>query len=439
MKPPRLIVEMPPRHGKSEHISRYTPPWYLGTFPDRNVILTSATDELALDFSQASRDIMIEYGQELFGVHVRQDVRAAGRWQLEEGGSMRAAGVAGSIMGRGADLLIIDDYFKNIEEALSESRRDLIYKWFLSTSSTRLTPEGGIIIVATRWHPDDLIGRLLKDQDCGGETWTRITFPAIAEGPDELGRQQGDALWEEQFSKEWMENRKSVYISSGYQWMWEALYQQNPPSTLDVEWPANYFFEQIWFGDWPDSDNIIWKIVTLDPSVGANERSDFSAFIKMAVATDPNGSGKIDLYVEADIQRRDIVKMINDGLDIISRWTPNAFGIESTQFQAVLAPIYWMEAQRRGILCYPFGVGHSPQISKLQRIRATLTEPLARGAIKFKTGSPGTRLLVDQLRGFPSCRFDDGPDALEMAVTLAIEAVNGTLFESTMSFERAGG
>lgn len=430
IQPPRLIVQMPPRHGKSEHISRYTPPWFLGTFPDKNIILTSATDELAMDFSQAGRDIMIEHGRELFGVSVREDVRAAHRWQLEEGGSMRAAGIGGAIMGRGADLLIVDDYFKNVEEALSETSREGVYRWFLSTSSTRLSPEGGVIIVATRWHPQDLIGRLLEDQERGGEKWTVINFPAVAEGPDVLGRQAGGVLWPEQFNEEWMEARKAFYMASGYGWMWESLYQQHPPTILDAEWPAEYFFDQIWFTDWPSSDEIAWKILALDPSVGRTNKSDYSAFIKMAIGQD----GK--LYVEADIARRDVLQMISDGLDIVSRWTPNAFGIESTQFQAVLAPLYWSEAQRRGMLCYPYGITQSTQISKLQRIRGTLTGPLAHGIIKFKTASPGTKLLVEQLRGFPTCKFDDGPDALEMAVTMAMEAVNGTLFENTETFER---
>lgn len=430
INPPRLMVEMPPRHGKSEHISHYTPPWFLGTFPDKNVILTSATDDLAMDWSVMGRDLMEEYGRELFNVEVRKDIRAASRWQLSAGGSMRAAGVAGGIMGRGSDLLIIDDYFKNASEAYSESHRESIYKWYLSTSSTRLTPDGAIIIVATRWHLDDLIGKLLADQERGGEKWVRIRFPALAEEHDVLGRSPGDPLWPDRFGLQWLNDRKAAYVASGYAWMWEALYQQNPPMTLDVEWPAEYFFEEIWFTEWPPEEEIAWKILALDPSVGTNDKSDYSAFIKLAITRD------LKLYVEADIQRRDIFKMMGDGLDIVSTWRPQAFGIEAVQFQAVLAPVFWLLASQRGLICYPYGISRPPQISKRQRIRSTLTEPLARGHIKFKTASPGTKLLVDQLRGFPSCSFDDGPDALEMAVTMAIEAVNGTLVTNTESFER---
>ncbi len=134
----RLIVQMPPRHGKSTLGSQFFPAWYLGTFPDRHVILTSATDELALDFSTAARDIMLEHGPRVFGVRLR-GVKAAHRWAVSGGGSLRAAGVGGSIMGRGADLLIVDDYCKNSEAALSETQRRKVHQWFMSTSSTRLT------------------------------------------------------------------------------------------------------------------------------------------------------------------------------------------------------------------------------------------------------------------------------------------------------------
>ena len=159
----RLVVEMPPRHGKSLLGSQYFPAWWLGTFPEDNVILTSATGDLAFDFSTKARDTLIEFGHSAFGVRVRPDRSASRRWQLTDGGGLRAAGVGTSIVGHGADLFIVDDYLKDVQAALSETQRNHIHSWFHSVASTRMSPDGVIVIIATRWHPDDLIGRLIKE------------------------------------------------------------------------------------------------------------------------------------------------------------------------------------------------------------------------------------------------------------------------------------
>ncbi|MHA1938253.1 MAG: terminase large subunit domain-containing protein, partial [Candidatus Thorarchaeota archaeon] len=142
-----VIIEMQPRGGKSELCSKYFPMWFLGTFPGQNIILCSATDDLAWDFSEQTRDLLREHGEDVFGVSVRQDAKSKTGWKTTAGGSLRAAGVGGSIMGRGADVLIIDDYFKNVEEARSENNRNKLYEWYRSTSSTRLTPDGFVVIV----------------------------------------------------------------------------------------------------------------------------------------------------------------------------------------------------------------------------------------------------------------------------------------------------
>lgn len=406
----RLIVQMPPRHGKSNLCSEYFPCWYMGNFPQRNIIVCSATDQLSADFSQSSRDLMREFGPSTWNVKVRRDAKARRRWMLEQGGAVRAAGVGGSIMGRGCDLLLIDDYAKSWEDIASEVNRESIARWYASTSSTRLTPDGAIIIIATRWHDDDLIGRLLKEQHKGGEQWAAIRWPALAEIDDPLGREPGEPLWPERFNKQWLETRKAAYCAAGYEWMWSGLYQQEPPTQIDSEWPREYFDDQkIWFDEWPDASRIALRVITLDPSMGASEKADYSAFIMMAL--DNTGI----LFVDADLRRRDSVGIATDAVRLGRQFNPDGFGIEGNGFQKLLAGPIEEESRKLGMMLPLWLMTNTDK--KIERIRR-ITPYLARNEIRFKRNSPGASLLVEQLRAFPGGKYDDGPDALEMAFRL---------------------
>lgn len=216
----RLLITFPPRHGKSEFISKYFTAWYIGTYPDRRTILTSYEADFAAQWGRKTRDILEEWGPSIFGISVSKRSAATNRWDIEghEGG-MQTAGAGGAITGKGADLLIVDDPFKNHVEANSQLIRDRIWDWWRSTAYTRLEPNGTAIIIHTRWHEDDLIGRILKQQQeepDPDEHWEIVNFPAI----DELG----NALWPERFRisrLRQMERALGVYL-------WNALYQQNP-------------------------------------------------------------------------------------------------------------------------------------------------------------------------------------------------------------------
>ena len=176
------MVTLPPRHGKSQLISQYFPAWYLGTFPDRRTILTSYEAGFAAGWGRRARDVLEEFGPEVFEVSVREDSSAADRWDINgHVGGMITAGVGGAITGRGADLLIIDDPVKNSEDAASKTMRDKAWEWYQSTAYTRLEPGGAIILVMTRWNEDDLAGRILKESQTGGEKWEVMNLPAIAE------------------------------------------------------------------------------------------------------------------------------------------------------------------------------------------------------------------------------------------------------------------
>lgn len=406
---------MPPRHGKSELDSKWFPSWHAGLYPTRNIIVTSCTDELASDFSQAALDIVKEHVPILFGQSVRKDIRAKHRWQMEAGGSLRAAGVGGSIMGRGADGLLIDDYIKNMEEALSEGVREKIYQWYLSTASTRLSPEAWVVVIATRWHKKDLIGRLLEDANNGGEPWCRLRLPAIAEDNDPLGRQPGEALWPERFPIEWLLNVKRKYVTSGYEWMWEALYQQNPPEVLDAEFDAEYFPETMWFNEWPAVGSFVHRVQTCDPSLGKSDKSDYQAHIIMGL--DREGT----MWVEADLQREDRMR-IAENIRQRARWfQPEGIGVECNMWQIMLADLLHEQSSKEGMALPVWEMMNWE--NKVVRIRATLTPHLSRKEFRFRD-TPGTRLLVEQLKGFPSCKYDDGPDALELAVRLMREMFN---------------
>jgi predicted phage terminase large subunit-like protein len=221
----RLIVSMPPRHGKSETISRYLPAWYLGRFPERRVMLASYGSEFAASWGQKARELVREFGEELFGIRLSSTSAAAAAWELDRhGGGMTTAGVGGAMTGKGAHLLVIDDPVKNAEEAQSKTIRDKHWEWYRSTAYSRLEPGGVVVIVMTRWHEDDLVGRLLAAGDAEGERWEVLRLPALAEQDDPLGRAAGAPLWPERYS---LERLREIERAVGSYW-WAALYQQRP-------------------------------------------------------------------------------------------------------------------------------------------------------------------------------------------------------------------
>lgn len=193
----RLIVNMPPRHGKSELITHYFPAWYLMNFPNKEVRVISANDTLAQQFGRKVRDTVRNIGT-AFGVNLDPASSAVNRFHIHKrSGAFSSVGIGGQITGLGADLMIIDDPIRNASDAESLTFRDNIFEYYKSTAYTRLSPGGSIIIVMTRWHYDDLCGRILKHTS---EDWTVLNLPAIANSDDDpLGRSIGEALWSERY------------------------------------------------------------------------------------------------------------------------------------------------------------------------------------------------------------------------------------------------
>ena len=223
----RVMVFLPPRHGKSQLISQYFPAWFLGMFPNKKVILTSYEADFAAQWGRRARDLLEHYGKRAFPepISLHPDSSSASRWDIDgHQGGMMTAGVRGPLTGKGADLGIIDDPVKNAEEANSETYREHTWEWYESTFYTRLEPDGAIVLIQTRWHEDDLGGRLIEKMDAGGERWTVINLPALAEEHDQLGRAPGEPLWPVRFGKEDFDRIRPAVGP----YVWAALYQQRP-------------------------------------------------------------------------------------------------------------------------------------------------------------------------------------------------------------------
>ena len=251
-KTKRLLISLPPRHGKSELISKFFPPWYLINKPSSKIIIASYNQSKAMRFR--SQDIYNAYRNDL-------KVERADFYQNINNGYVLSAGARGSLTGEGADLLIIDDPYKNHIEAYSATVRESIWDWFKSTAFTRLQPDGRIIIVHTRWHYDDLIGKLCEDSE-----WKYLRIPAIAEDDDILNRDVGNPLWESQFNLETLNNIKN---SIGHFWF-SAMYQQQPIASeyqifRNDRWKFYY-----------DKPNVTSIIQVWDTAFKSGEENDYS-------------------------------------------------------------------------------------------------------------------------------------------------------------------
>lgn len=399
----RLLVTMPPRHGKSEFLSLYFPTWYLGVWPDRRVMLASYEASFAESWGRKSRDMMREVGCEVFGVRVRESPSAASHWEIEgrEGG-MSTAGVGGPLTGKGADLLIIDDPIKNAEEANSPTIREKIWDWYRSTAYTRLEPDGVVIVIQTRWHEDDLAGRVLRDADEGGEPWRVVNMPAI----DEAGR----PLWPERFPIDKL--RRIERTLSPY--FWSALYQQKPIREGRTEWPDAYFDGTLCYeDDWPNQFEA--SIVAIDPSKGKSAKAgDYSAIVF-------GGLSGGTVFVDADLARRPPSRIVEDGVAIATRYGAHAVGVESNAFQELLGNEFDRFCDDRRIDRLPVHLIDNV-VNKNLRI-GRIGPWLHNRRIRFRD-TPGCRLLVSQLKEWPRGKHDDGPDAMEMMLRLLVHVLN---------------
>jgi predicted phage terminase large subunit-like protein len=407
---PILVIEAPPRHGKSELVSRYLPAWYLGVFPDRRVMLAGYGATFARSWGRKARSLLIEYGGPWFGVEVSRDERAASDWGLcGRSGGMLTAGVGGPLTGRGANLLIVDDPIKNAEQARSQMIRDNHWDWWQSTASTRIEPGGCAIIVATRWHHDDLSGRLIEAAATGdGAPVRRLRLPALAEENDPLGRAPGEALWPARWP---LEKLEATRLAKEAGW-WQAMYQQRPGNSTRCAWPNEYFGSHLWTDALPR----VFDLATLavDPSKGGR-KGDYSAIVFAGL------SGGL-LWIDASIERRPPERTVGDAIDMALRYAPRAVAVEANSFQYLLGPEFDRQCRDRRVPPLPLYLIEQHG-SKEFRI-GTLGAYLMRGNLRM-CDTPGCRRLVQQLREFPLSDHDDGPDALELAIRMMSQMIAG--------------
>lgn len=398
----RFIVEMPPRHGKSEWASHWLPTWFLGWRKDGRVIDAAYGSEFASGWGRKVRDEILNHGDKI-GIRLRSDSASVSRWELTSGGGMVTAGVGQGITGRGADLFVIDDPVKDQEEAMSPVYRERAWNWYRTVVLTRLEPGASVVLVLTRWHEDDLAGRLLREAEAGGEQWERIRFPAIATEHDVLGRKPGDALWPERFPASVLEAKMRA---QGTYWA-SAMYQQSPLP------PEGTMLRRSWFEIVDKAPTLAararsWDLAATDAESG--EDPDWTCGVKQAFA------GEV-LYIE-DVKRlrgtehevRKLMKQTAEldqhGVEIILQQDPGQAG------KAQIASLVRM--------LYGWAVFSEPPTGD-KVIRAKPLAALAEaGLVKLVRGDWNEAFLAE-IEQFPLGRHDDQVDAASFGLSRLAE------------------
>jgi hypothetical protein len=402
----RLIITVPPRHGKSELASIRFPAWYLGRHPDKEVITASYSADLAVDFGSKTRTLIeSEQFRDIFSLQLRPDDRAKSKWLTKEGGGYTSVGVGGPITGRGADLLVIDDPFKNREEADSPVYRDKVWNWYTSTAYTRLEKGGAIILILTRWHLDDLAGRILASEDAS--RWKLIRLPAIAE-KDEEHRKQGDALWADKYSVEELMRTKMVVGT----YDWSSLYQQTPILTENQEFKPDWFK----YRDQDEIDRLNTRnFLTVDTAISKKASADYTGLCDNSV--DAQNFWHLKAW-RMKIGPKELIDLL---FTLHAKRSYEKIGIEKTIYLQAIQPFLDDEQIKRNTYLPIVELEHN-QTAKETRIRSLIPRYGA-GSI-FHIG--GTcKELEEELMTFPLGVHDDVADATAYQTQIA----SGTYYD----------
>lgn len=412
----RIMIFMPPQNGKSQLVSVDFPAWYLGNFPDNSVMALSYGSQLATDFGlEARNQIRSNVYRAIFpGVTVSPESSARARWAIAgRRGLYRASGIRGTITGRGADVLLIDDPIADVIAAYSADNRQLLWDWYTGTVYTRLRPGAILIVIQTRWHEDDLAGRLLEAAERGGEyadRWTVLRFPALAEPDDPLGRVEGEALLPNRYPVDALRRIQSVTGTE----MWEALYMQRPQPDEGTR------FQRGWFNTIAAAPGHLewvryWDLAQTDEQAAQAKNRAASYTASVAVALDLDGK----LYIRDAIRGRwewpDARAKMIETFQIEKESTRQA--VE----QAMHGKTALQEFQRMPeIAGVPF-MGITVDRSKLIRAM-TWQGRAANGDVHLvRNVTPGLAGLVepdwidtflDEVATFPLGRFDDQVDSV---------------------------
>jgi predicted phage terminase large subunit-like protein len=412
---PRLMITMPPRHGKSEIGSKTFPSWYLGRNPKHEVMVCSYSGDLAKDFSRKCRDLLEnpKY-QSMFKTRLSKDSKSVERWNTSAQGAFTAAGVGGPITGRGCSLGIIDDPVKNREEAESETTRQNVKDWYSSAFYTRLAPGGGILVIQTRWHDDDLSGWLLNTLDeakkeaveAGSpldpsvDNWELVEYPAIATH-DEKYRLKGDALHADRYPIEALNKIKRNMIPRD----WEALYQQKPVSD-DGDYFTKSMFKYYKPGDSPPL-NEMRIYAAADLAISTKQTADYTVFTVVGIDREQN------IWIIDVIRGRwNALGLIDRLFGIQEKYNPELFGIETGQIELTLEPFIMKAEQERG-LSLRYEKLRTRGVDKGTRARP-IQGRMEQGKVYFPTveSVPWMSSLQNELLKFPLGKNDDQVDSL---------------------------
>jgi predicted phage terminase large subunit-like protein len=380
----RLIMQIPPRHGKSRTVSETFPSYYISKHPDRKIILTSKDDLLATRFGLLNRRKVEEYGRDLFGVGIRLGSAAKTIWQLNKPhtGEVLSVPIMGGVTGSGANLMIIDDPVKNREEADSQTMRDKLWDEWQNTLRTRLEKDAAVIVIMTRWHEDDLAGRLLAQ---GG--WELLSIPCIAEDNDPLGRAIGEPLCPELgFGVEWARQTEKDVGSR----TWNALYQQRPAPQEGGMFKRNWFKRYDKLPDKIDEWTQSWDLAFKD-----NKDNDFVAGGVWA------RSGANHYLVAIIHERLDFVATCRK-IELISRAYPQAVRKLVEEKANGAAIISQLRNRISGLIAI------NPKESKEARASAA-TPFFEAGNVYIPMGVAGDR-YIEELVSFPNGKNDDQVD-----------------------------
>jgi predicted phage terminase large subunit-like protein len=392
----RLMLMLPPRHGKSELASRRFPAFALGRNPKRQFISVSATSDLATDFGREVRNIMSgqEYRALFPHVEMAADSQAKGKWHTQAGGIYYAVGIGGAVLGKGADILLIDDPFASMEDALSETTREAVWNWYTGSAYNRLMPGGAIVVIGHRMAEDDLQGRLLSQQVAGGDTWEVVELPAISD--------DGEALWPAAYPIEALERIRRNTLPR----FWSALYQQHP--TPDE---GSYFLKS-WFRwfDTPPARDTLHVYGASDYAVTA-DGGDWTVHVVAGVDPDDN------LYVlDMWRQRTASDRWIEALLDLADQWRPMDWAEEQGQILKSIGPFLEQRAnERRTYFSRQQFVSVRDKATRAQSIRARM----AMGKVYLPKNAPWTTDLVSELLSFPAGKHDDQCVAEGTLITMA--------------------
>lgn len=393
------MIFLPPRHTKSELSSRRFPAWCVGRHPSWQFIHSTYSGDFAADFGREVRGIVktSQYQKIFPGTKLSEDSQAAARWNTQKGGSYVAAGVGGALTGRGAHIAMIDDPFKDWQAAYSPVIRESIWKWYLTVLRTRLMPGGAIVLVMTRWHDDDLAGRLIKQMKSGdGDQWDILSLPGLVETEeqeksDALGRKIGDALWPEWFDSENLKATKKLMPV----FEWSALYQQTPVPESGNLFKREWFN---WYKKIPEHGNFY---ITFDGAL----TDDDGDFTEIAVWL-------VDQY--DDIYAVDwwggqvtMDKWINVILNLVKKWSPSYVVGEVGQIRRASESLIKKRMKKTRIHAVLKWLPHiGDKVVKCAAFRGLASM----GSVYLPYEKPWAVRVINHLLRFPAGEYDDIAD-----------------------------